>query len=90
MQVYRIDDNGMFLEDVILHEGVEVPPDCIEIAPLQGLFKPKWTGEEWVEGATAEYITELTSYVPEPSEVENISNYLLDVDMRLIMLELGM
>ena len=39
--------------------------------PAQGLYKPKWDGDKWVEGATQEEIDELTKPQPqEPTELE--------------------
>lgn len=48
----RIDKKGYFVEDVILQEGEEVPSDCIETRPPNGLYKAKWTGTEWIEEGT--------------------------------------
>ena len=46
------------------------------------------------ESRDYEYSEELgwyeVGYVKEPSELESLSNYVLEVDMRLIMVELGM
>ena len=52
MQIYRIDENGYFLEDVILKKDEEIPNDCVEIQPPQGLYKGRWTGVEWIEEGT--------------------------------------
>ena len=40
--------------------------------PSMGLFKPKWNGEAWEEGATQEYIDSLTTQPQEPTETERI------------------
>lgn len=39
----------------------------LDVEPTQGLYKPKWNGIEWVEGATQEYIDSLKAQV-EPQE----------------------
>ena len=49
MQAYRVDENGYFVEDVILEEGEEIPSDCVTERPPQPCWKPRWTGTEWVE-----------------------------------------
>lgn len=49
MQVYKIDKNGYFVEDVILQENEEIPPDCVTIRPPQPCYKPRWNGTEWIE-----------------------------------------
>jgi hypothetical protein len=92
IQVHRIDENGFYLEPVLieseeeLYETVtmfeETPDgerveytirqkraDIVEIDPPEGLYKPKWTGEEWTEGLTPEEIAERTN-VPVPESVE--------------------
>lgn len=60
MIVRKIDENGFYIEDV------EVFPDesgnynltdgLIEFSWNEPLYKPKWNGTEWVEGATQEEI----------------------------------
>lgn len=43
----------------------------LDVEPAQGLYKPKWDGEKWVEGATQEYIDEIQSQQPaEPTKEE--------------------
>ena len=45
----------------------------LEVEPAQGLYKPKWNGTEWVEGATQEYINSLQPTPQEPSIEDRIS-----------------
>ncbi|MBU0665340.1 MAG: DUF4376 domain-containing protein [Proteobacteria bacterium] len=54
-QIFRIDQSGLYLEDVILAPGVATPADCVEIQP-QGFNQPKWNGTTWVEGVEPEEI----------------------------------
>jgi len=43
----------------------------LDVEPAQGLYKPKWDGEKWVEGATQEYINGiLAQQPPEPTKEE--------------------
>lgn len=49
MQIYKIDENGYFIEDVILKKGEEIPSDCVEVRPPQPCYNPRWNGEEWIE-----------------------------------------
>lgn len=62
-------------------EGNPQPdPQYIEEAPAQGLYLPRWTGTEWVEGGTAPE--------PEPqalSEAERIE--MLENTLLLLMME---
>lgn len=48
-QVYKIDENGYYIEPVILEKEQEIPNDCVEVRPPQPCYKPRWAGEEWVE-----------------------------------------
>ena len=44
-------------DDFTFDEETEIG---LDVTPAQGLYKPKWTGEKWVEGATKEEIDEPT------------------------------
>ena len=79
----KIDENGLFIEDVILDEqpmieqNEESIPDPHYIAEsvLQGFYHQKWSGTEWVEGLSEEEIAELSKPVPqEPTEKERLDN----------------
>ena len=55
-------------DDFTFDEETEIG---LDVAPAQGLFKPKWDDGEWVEGATQEEIDELTKPRPqEPTEID--------------------
>jgi hypothetical protein len=51
-KVIRIDENGMFIEDVILQNSEATPEDCTEVPCLDGFYHPKFNLEtnEWIEG----------------------------------------
>jgi hypothetical protein len=89
MQVYRIDKNGYYVKPVDLEEGEEIPSGCIIARPPNGLYRAKWTGIEWIEDMSQEEIDGLNNQPQEPSENEVLRDYILDVDYRLIMIELG-
>lgn len=90
MKLLKINtETGMFIEDVIL-PGVpaitvgeqQIPdPQYISI-PCDGRFYwPRWDGKQWVEGGEA----------PEPVEPEpTVTDYMIDLDYRLTMQELGL
>lgn len=48
--VARINADGLFVEDVLLGDGQEMPPSCIGSRPPEGFHAPKWTGSAWTEG----------------------------------------
>ena len=58
----------------------QLDPQYVEEAPPQGLYLPKWTGTEWVEGGQA------PEPVPQaPSEAERIET--LENTLLLLMME---
>ena len=75
----RIDENGLFLEDVLLdkqpmieqnEESIPDPHYITEPVP-QGFYRPKWNDAEWVEGLTDEEIAEITKPVLHEPTVED-------------------
>lgn len=90
MLLVKMDKEGFYVKDVILQTGEDLPDDVVKVLPAQGLYKPRWTGTEWVEGATQEYIDSITNVVVEPSEQDELLNYVLDLDMRMVMIEMGL
>jgi len=55
LKAYKINEQGFYTEDYIYEEGQELSSDIINTEISQGLFKPKWDGTTWIEGATQEY-----------------------------------
>ncbi len=43
----------------------------LDVQPSQGLYLPKWSGSEWEEGATQEYVDSL-QVVAEPTLEERL------------------
>lgn len=58
-QVYRIDSDGFYIEPVIIEDDQIIPSDCVELRPLDGLFKGKYTNGEWTEGLSQDEIDNL-------------------------------
>lgn len=48
-QVFKFDSNGFYLEPVILQDNEEMPNDCTEIQPQDGLYKAQFVNGEWIE-----------------------------------------
>jgi hypothetical protein len=85
--VRKIDEQGFFIEDVILDDNDKSEDNHIQLEVPQGLHKPKWDGSKWEEGLTAEELAEATKPIPqEPTQID----YLVDLDFRMSMIELGM
>lgn len=73
-KVLKIDNEGFFIEDVILQSDEVVPSDCIEVECNERLYKPKWNGDKWVEGLTQMEIDEINKSKPIiPTQEERIS-----------------
>jgi N-methylhydantoinase B/oxoprolinase/acetone carboxylase alpha subunit len=71
-QIYRIDQDGYFIEPVLINEDEKPPADCVEVFPTSGMYKQKWNGTAWIEGLSQAAINALKN-VPQPvSEMEQI------------------
>lgn len=72
IQVYRIDEEGYFVEPVLVPDEKSIPEDCVTEFPSYGLFKPKWDGGRWVEGLSEEEIKAILekSNKPQPPTIE--------------------
>ena len=76
-----IDSNGFFVEDAFVDELTEF---TIETPCPDGFYLPKWDGEKWVEGKTADEIAAIQADVTvEKTDSERIS------DLETLVLELG-
>ncbi|QAT43431.1 hypothetical protein [Aminipila luticellarii] len=73
-KVIKIDENGLFVEDVIIQDGEKIPTKCIETLCSDGFYKPKWDGSKWVEGLSEEEINALVNIIPEPTEAERLAS----------------
>lgn len=71
-QVFRMDQNGFYLEPVIIEDEKNIPVDCTEIQPPDGLYKGKFVNGEWVESLTEDEINTLKD-APQPlSDIEQL------------------
>lgn len=80
-EVYKIDDNGIYVETVLIECKYDedntpiwnVPADCVDLRIPDGLYQPiKWTGNEWVSTRSQEEIKEIEN-APKPlTEIEKI------------------
>lgn len=78
--VYEIDNQGFIIESYVSEvdtdgQPIDSPQDYVTHNTPDGLYRPKWTGEKWVEGATPEEIDEFTKLKPgPPTDQERIAN----------------
>ncbi|MFT8928541.1 MAG: hypothetical protein ABF969_04310 [Sporolactobacillus sp.] len=77
--IYAIDSDGLhdFANDKMIDDEFEIPEGYTDVQPMlknsngtyTGFYKAKWTGSEWAEGATQDYIDSL-KVTPQPTDVE--------------------
>ena len=74
--------NIFIRDDFTFDEETEIG---LEVEASQGLYLPKWNGEQWVEGATQEYIDSLKVEVPH--ETLNLEEKVLEHEEKIVTLE---
>jgi hypothetical protein len=83
-QVFKIDDDGFYVEPVIVSDNDELDGNLIETPIPEGFYRPKWDGEKWVEGLSQEEIEQLKQQnQPQPSEVELLKQENAELKQRL-------
>ncbi|MGA3600346.1 hypothetical protein [Lysinibacillus agricola] len=95
MYAYKVDDKGYIVNNYVVDGDVIVPDGCITVQLPQPLlfYRPKWNGNEWVEGETEEAKSEresrqlLESLKPSPPEIADAE---LEIKMVTILTELGL
>ncbi len=81
-KVIKIDNAGLFEEDVILQDDEELPVDCIEIPCADGFYRPKWDGLAWVEGDSE-------TPIPVEQRIKILKLYLAETDYTVIKIAEG-
>lgn len=87
MQVYKVDVDGYYLQPVVLN-GDDLPSDVVWVRPPQNpsFYRPKWLGDEWIEGATQKEIEELEN-APKPLlEIEQLRLEQAQANSELVQL----
>lgn len=90
-QGYEIDEIGFIKEIHVIEFDAEggvinkLPSNYITESPPDGLYRAKWNGTEWHEGATQEEIQEILSlHQRPPSDKERITE-LENIILTLLM-----
>lgn len=81
--VYRIDENGYYVEPMEATDETTLTDDLVTIAPPNGLYRAKWTGTEWVEDMTQKEIDELNKPTAE-QEIASLKSELEQTDYKII------
>lgn len=94
-QIFKIDKDGFLqfgqeiqinIEDEIPSGYIDTPLPTDERGYQLPFWSPRWTGSEWIEGATQEEIDELTKAEPiSPTAEERIN--ALEEALLLMMME---
>lgn len=72
--VRRVDESGLFVEDVLIADDETVPPDCVEEGPPEGVRRARWDGAAWRETVS---VPDLLSALRENKKAE-LSRALVD------------
>lgn len=84
-QVYRIDNQGFYIEPVILEENDKLTPDCVEEIPTMGLYRAQYVDGRWAEGMPQEEI-EAIKNTPQPlAELEQLKKQVADLGFQLMI-----
>ncbi|MCH4984229.1 hypothetical protein AB4G91_02800 [Macrococcoides goetzii] len=72
-QIYLYDDNHLFIGvDVVESNNKILPEKFTDIAPPDGLYRPKFDGEQWIETITQDELDELNKVTTLISDTERI------------------
>jgi hypothetical protein len=88
-QVFKIDEDGYYVEDVILdrlkgkdgkYPPWKVPNDCVETNPPDGIFRLKWDGTQWIEALSQTEVDERRAEIQKQQENGQAEIYLYETD----------
>lgn len=83
MMVYIIDEDGYYIEDMIIDDNDLLPSNCVLLQAPQGFYKPKWTGSEWVEGAAQHEIDEI---INPKQTIPTVEDRIIELENTLLAL----
>lgn len=88
-EVFMIDDCGYIVDKYIadfdnLGNPIKIlPENVVTVSLFNGLYRPRWTGTEWVEDMSQEEIDALNNQPQPVTHEQRIS------DLELLVLQLG-
>jgi hypothetical protein len=86
MQVSLIDENGFFIKPDIVEESSALTKNQVQILCPNGFYKPKWNGEQWIEGLTNEEIDAIKASVPAQPTPEELQQQLSEIQAQIQLL----
>lgn len=87
IKVMRVDSTGLFIEDVLLEDEQEVPPNCIAIIVPEGFYLPRWNGTVWIEGLTQAEIDAIKNRVVPKTNLELLKDDFDIMYAQMLMLQ---
>ena len=81
-QVFRFDEEGYYVEPVIIENWKAIPTDCTDLPLPNPIYMPKWDGAKWVEMATEDEINKMTK--PQSSPLELLIKQQTDLTFALM------
>lgn len=88
-KVARKDEQGFWIEDVILEDNEPIPEDCDTDCPPDGFHWPRKVNGQWVEGLTQEEI-DARQVPPEPSQTEILQQQVAALEQDKLNLQLAL
>jgi len=83
-EVYRFDSNGIYIEPVQLNDNENIPDDCTEIKPEDGLYKAKFENGQWAESLTVDEINTIKNAPQLLSNAEQNQKDIADLTFQLM------
>jgi hypothetical protein len=83
-EVYRLDQDGFYLEPVELKGNEKTPSDCTEIKPTGSFIRGQFANGEWKESATQEEIDAIKNTPVQPSEFYQLREQNADLNLQII------
>ncbi len=85
-ELYRYDDNGIYVEPVILtDDSAENPPNTTDVRPEDGMFQAKWDGLKWLENLLPDEIQRRLADKGTPDDIESLQKQMADLSFQLMM-----
>lgn len=85
MLVYKIDSEGFYIEPIFLGEYDDIPSNCVNVEPPDGLFKLKFVDGEWIEGLTSQEIDDYINRPSAPSPEEVMGQQITDSEIESML-----
>jgi hypothetical protein len=84
-QVYKYDNNGNYIEPLLIEDGHNLPNNCTDKEPPQPNWKPVFNGTKWIETITQEELNALQKQPIPLSPFEQLQKDQTDLIFTLMM-----